>query len=59
MAYDVRPLQSMEEKSVLLQRAAAENAVLFFEHDRYAECCTVQATDKGIRLNETFSLVDL
>lgn len=59
MAYDVRPLQSMEEKHSILQMAADSEAVLFFEHDRYTECCTVHMTDKGVRLNETCRLRDL
>ncbi len=59
MAYDVRPLQSMEEKRHILQIAADTESVLFFEHDRYTECCTVQMTDKGVRLHETCRLSDL
>ncbi|RZL36568.1 MAG: MBL fold metallo-hydrolase, partial [Pedobacter sp.] len=26
------------------------------EHDPFNECCTVQQTEKGIRLKDTFSL---
>ena len=56
MAYDVRPLLTMQEKTELLHRAATENWVLFFEHDPHIECATVQLTDQGVKLHETFPL---
>lgn len=59
MAYDMRPLQTLNEKTVLLEKAASENYILFFEHDPLHECATLQHTDKGIRLKETFKLSDL
>lgn len=33
MAYDVRPLDTLQEKAVLLEQAEAENWLLCFEHD--------------------------
>ena len=59
MSYDVRPLITMTEKEAVLRRAAAENWVLLLEHDPTHEACTVQLTDKGIRLAETLRLADL
>ncbi len=59
MSYDVRPLLTMDEKTSLLQRAAAENWVLVFEHDPVIEAATVEMTDKGIRLHETGKLAEL
>ena len=59
MGYDTRPLLTMEEKEAFLNKAAAENYILFFEHDAVNECCTVQQTEKGVRLKETFSLNEL
>jgi glyoxylase-like metal-dependent hydrolase (beta-lactamase superfamily II) len=59
MGYDTRPLITMEEKSVLLNEAAAKNYVLFFEHDPVNECCTVRQTEKGVRMEETFALSDI
>ena len=56
MGYDTRPLLTMTEKRAFLDRAADEDFVLFFEHDAHNECCTVQRTEKGIRLKETFPL---
>jgi glyoxylase-like metal-dependent hydrolase (beta-lactamase superfamily II) len=59
MGYDTRPLITMDEKAKFLKRAADENFVLFLEHDGVNECCTLQNTDKGVRLNETFNLDEL
>jgi len=56
MGYDTRPLITMDEKEKFLSKAAAEDFILFFEHDSVNECCTLQQTEKGVRLKETFSL---
>ena len=55
-AYDTDPLLSIEEKRAFLREAADHNYTLFFEHDLYHECCTVENTEKGIRMNATFTL---
>ena len=47
MAYDVRPLVTLEEKVQLLGDAAAEGHILFLEHDPVAECATVKKDEKG------------
>lgn len=59
MAYDMRPLETLKEKKTLLQEAAANDWILYFEHDPVVECCTLQETPKGIRVKETFALTDL
>jgi glyoxylase-like metal-dependent hydrolase (beta-lactamase superfamily II) len=59
MGYDTRPLITMDEKANFLQRAADEEFVLFLEHDGANECCTLQNTEKGVRLKDTFKLLDL
>ncbi len=56
MAYDMFPLQTLTEKKLFLNEAVANNYVLFLEHDPVNECCTLQQTEKGVRLNETFKL---
>ena len=56
MAYDVRPLVTLKEKRKILEQAAAENWILFFEHDRAIECATVQQTGRGVRVKEALSL---
>lgn len=54
MGYDTRPLITMTEKEQFLKTACDNNYILFLEHDSVNECCTLQMTDKGIRLGETF-----
>ncbi|MBN1598167.1 MAG: MBL fold metallo-hydrolase [Bacteroidales bacterium] len=57
--YDTRPLISMQERMDFLQSAYKNNYVLFFEHDIFTECCTLQETEKGIRVDKTFTLNEL
>ncbi len=59
MAYDMFPLISLEEKKSFIKEAFENNYVLFFEHDPLFECCTLQMTDKGIRLEKTFALSEI
>jgi len=59
MGYDTRPLVTMEEKEVFLKAAAANNYILFFEHDPVNECCTVNETERGVRLDRTFGLSEI
>ena len=59
MAYDIRPLLTMDEKKAFLQQAATNNWILFFQHDPIIECCTVKFSEKGIVLSETFRLSDI
>lgn len=59
MGYDTRPLLTMEEKASFLDEAATNQYILFLEHDPYHECCTVKHTDKGVRLDRTFSLQEV
>lgn len=59
MGYDTRPLITLEEKGSFLNTAATENFVLFLEHDSVNECCTLQHTEKGVRLAETFAFSSL
>lgn len=56
MGYDTRPLITLEEKGRFLKEAAENNYVLFLEHDGVNECCTVEQTEKGIRLSDAFPL---
>ena len=59
MSYDVRPLVTMEEKSKFLDQAAVEDYFLFLEHDPVNELCTVQQTEKGVRLKETLKVEEV
>jgi glyoxylase-like metal-dependent hydrolase (beta-lactamase superfamily II) len=55
MGYDTRPLLTLTEKEKFLRRAVEEEFILFLEHDSVNECCTLQMTEKGVRLKDTFS----
>ncbi|MGY8927694.1 MAG: MBL fold metallo-hydrolase, partial [Flavobacteriales bacterium] len=59
MGYDTRPLLTLSEKEKFLKLAAKEEFVLFLEHDSINECCTLQETEKGIRLKDTFSFAEM
>lgn len=58
MGYDTRPLLTLDEKGRFLKKAADEEYILFMEHDSVNECCTVQHTEKGVRLKDTFTLAE-
>lgn len=53
MGYDTRPLLTIQEKATFLNEAADNNYYLFLEHDASHELCTVQHTEKGVRLKNT------
>lgn len=59
MAYDMFPLKTLREKKSFMEEAVERDFVLFFEHDPENECCTVQQTEKGVRVKEVFRLEDL
>lgn len=59
MGYDTRPLRTMDEKQQFLNKAADENFYLFLEHDSQTELCTVQHTEKGVRLKDTFKFNEI
>lgn len=59
MAYDVFPMKTMVEKQRILQQALDQKYILFLEHDPAIECCTLKQTEKGIRLDGTFTLNEI
>lgn len=59
MGYDTRPLITLDEKGKFMSKAADEEYILFLEHDSVNECCTVQNTEKGVRLKDTFRLSEV
>ena len=59
MGYDTRPLLTIKEKAIFLKEAADNNYYLFLEHDAFNEICTVQHTEKGVRLKETHKFTDI
>lgn len=56
MAYDMRPLNTLDEKRKLLGEAVANNWTLFFEHDPVNECGTLVQTERGARIKELCKL---
>ncbi len=59
MAYDMFPLTTLQEKRSFLKEAAAGDYTLVFEHDPVNECCTLQATDRGVRAKDIFRLDEI
>lgn len=59
MGYDTRPLITIEEKERFLNEAADKGYILFLEHDAQHECCTVKHTERGVRLDKTFTLAEI
>ncbi len=47
MAYDLRPLTTLEEKKAILDRAHDEEWILFFEHDPKTVAGKVKRSEKG------------
>ena len=56
MGYDTRPLLTMPEKEKFLNLAANNNYYLFLEHDAHNPIITVKHTDRGVRLDECFTI---
>jgi glyoxylase-like metal-dependent hydrolase (beta-lactamase superfamily II) len=54
--YDTNPLNSLTEKQQFLEESLKNNYVYFFFHDAERECCSLQNTPKGIRMNKVFTL---
>jgi len=59
MGYDMFPMTTLNEKKMFLNEAVENDFILFFEHDRIHECCTVHLTEKGIRPNHYFKLNEI
>lgn len=56
MAYDLRPLVTLEEKKRILNQAVDEHWILFFEHDPVTEAASVTRTEKGIVIDTPVTL---
>lgn len=55
MGYDTRPLLTMEEKDKFLKQCVENDYLLFLEHDAHHELASLKMTEKGVRLDKTFS----
>jgi len=56
MAYDLRPLVTLEEKRKLLAEAAEKRWLLFFEHDPATEVVSLRDSGKGIVADASLKL---
>lgn len=59
MAYDTRPLLTMQEKPAFLNEAADKGFILLLEHDQMEEAITVQHTEKGIRMHASMKINEI
>jgi glyoxylase-like metal-dependent hydrolase (beta-lactamase superfamily II) len=59
MGYDMRPLETLKEKDLILNMACDNNWVLFFEHDPTIECVTLERTERGVRKKDNLNLNEL
>jgi glyoxylase-like metal-dependent hydrolase (beta-lactamase superfamily II) len=59
MGYDIKPLVTLGEKEKFLDEAAEKKYIIYLQHDNYSECCTVEQTERGVRLKDTFSLSEI
>lgn len=56
MAYDLRPLVTLQEKRNILNEASEEGWILFFEHDPATPAGIVRQSDKGIVLGQLVAM---
>ena len=56
MGYDTRPLKTLKEKEFFLNLAADNGYYLWLEHVAHHPIITVKHTEKGVRLNQTFTI---
>ncbi len=56
LSFDTQPMITLQEKEEFLNEAADNQYILFLEHDIFTECCTVQRTEKGVRVEEVYTL---
>ncbi len=54
MGYDTRPLKTLEEKSLFLEKALKNDYLLFMEHDANNELISLKKTEKGVRFKKSF-----
>jgi glyoxylase-like metal-dependent hydrolase (beta-lactamase superfamily II) len=59
MAYDLRPLITLEEKRMILNEAVENDWILFFEHDPLIEAARVTRVEKGIVVKEGLQINDV
>jgi glyoxylase-like metal-dependent hydrolase (beta-lactamase superfamily II) len=58
MGYDVRPLETLKEKEIVLEHSTTGGHILFFEHDLSTEAASLTRTDRGIRAEHAGAFSD-
>lgn len=58
MAYDTKPLQTLEDRERFYAEALDNDYVLFLEHDLYNEACALEDTPKGVKVKAKGKLAD-
>jgi len=56
MGYDLRPLQTLDEKKQLLTEAMEKKCMLYFEHDPFVEAVTLKDSEKGLVVDEIIKI---
>jgi len=59
MGYDIRPLETMKERTLFLEEAYKHKYRLFFEHDLQVECATITKGVRGFQLLESGNLTEM
>ena len=59
MGYDMRPVQTLDEKDRILNEAVEENWYFFLEHDADKEVITVKKDDGKFKMGSALTLKDL
>ena len=59
VGFDTRPLLTVDEKGKFLNEAVENDYLLFFEHDFEHEIASLKMTEKGVRLDQTYSLTEI
>lgn len=57
MGYDLDSLKIIEEKQILLQKAAEQNWYLFFEHDPHCEMARVERDQQDFKVRQRINLL--
>ena len=55
MGYDTRPLITLTEKAAFLEEAVQNDYLLLFEHDAHNELLSLKQTEKGVRMDASFT----
>jgi glyoxylase-like metal-dependent hydrolase (beta-lactamase superfamily II) len=56
MAYDIQPVQTVQEKAEILPRIVDEDWIIFFEHDPVHQASSVQFDSKHYRLKDAVTI---